>query len=139
LSYVPGVRKLALAILSLGVLSVLATACGSSSPEVIDVVFYGTGFQSYGGLQASVHTEGETNVATITTGGSFLAGTWVDLDRGSNLTVDYFVDVNGDQACDASDKAWTVARAAEATTSNQAVILSLTHDSSYNPAACSSF
>lgn len=123
----------------MGALSVLAAACGSSSPEVIDVLFYGDGFESYAGLQASVYTEGEMHAGTINTNGNFLAGTWIDLDRGSNLTVDYFIDANGDTLCDASDPAWTVERAADATTSNQAVILSLTHDSAYNPAACSSF
>lgn len=133
------VRRAFLSLLALGSLSIAGAACGSSKPEVIDVLFYGVEFEAYGTRTVHVYTEGEENTATITTGGVFLAGTWVDLDRGSSLTVDYYVDVNGDSACDASDKAWTVEREATATTNNTAVILTLTHDSSYNPAACSSF
>ena len=132
-------RKTALAVLFGGTLSLFAAACGSSKPEVIDVLFYGTGFQNYGNMQVSVFTEGETNVATITTGGVFLAGTWVDLDRGADLEVDYYIDVDGNTACDAADDAWSVVRAANATTSNSAVILSLVYDSAFNPAACASF
>ena len=132
-------RRSLLTALAAGSLAVLAAACGSSEPEVIDVLFYGQGFVSHGNRTVHVYTEGEENTATITTGGVFLAGTWVDVERGSDLTVDYYVDVNGDSACDANDVAWTVQRQATATTDNTAVILSLTFDSSYNPAACTAF
>lgn len=132
-------RKAVLGILCGGVLSTFAAACGSSKPEVIDVLFYGSGFTNYGTMQVSAFTKGEMHTATVTTNGVFLVGTWVDLDRGSDLTVDYFIDVDGNSLCDANDDAWTVERAAEATTSNTGVILSLTYDSAFNPAACSSF
>jgi hypothetical protein len=40
-------RKSLLAVLSAASLSVFAAACGSSSPEVIDVLFFGEGFESH--------------------------------------------------------------------------------------------
>jgi hypothetical protein len=63
----------------------------------------------------------------------------VDLDRDAEITVDYYADVDADGACTVADQAWTRDLVATATTDNQAVILTLVHDSAYNPAACDSF
>jgi len=106
---------------STGTTSTGTTSTGTTSTGTMDagdLMVLGSGFSEYEGMTAMIEVREASSSTTttsedvldrvsVTISGGVLLYSWADVLTGSNITVDLFIDTDGDASCDVADEpAW---------------------------------